>query len=247
MAGGPVRKRPASAAPPSSPPQKRARKSAAASGSLPMSVQPWYANYAGGSNDLYRKYMDYEWGVPIEGRGRSQDNKLFEVLSLEGAQAGLSWDTILKKREAYRRAFDGFDIQKVARYGPGKVTALLNSSAQGAESIVKNRAKIVSVLSNAKECLKVAEEFGSLSDYVWSFVGGRPRQNRWKQRQDIPNDTEDARLMSRDMKRRGFSFVGPTVCYSFMQSVGMVNDHVAGTAQWQRVHGIVERRFGASA
>jgi len=188
--------------------------------------------------------MDYEWGVPIKGRGRGRDNKLFEVLCLEGAQAGLSWDTILKKREAYHRAFDGFDIATVAGYGPRRITALVNSPGEGSGVIVKNRAKIQSVVNNAKACLAVAEEFGSLSDYLWSFVGGRPKENRWRQREDIPAETEDARVMSRDMKRRGFSFVGPTVCYSFMQSVGMVNDHVLGTPQWRRVQAIVTRRFG---
>jgi len=191
--------------------------------------------------------MDYEWGVPIKGKGRSKDNKLFELISLEGAQAGLSWDIILKKREAYRRAFEGFDILRVSSYGPRRVADLLSSPTEGTEAIVKNRAKVQSVVGNAKVCIEVAEEFGSLSNYLWSFVGGRPQENHWRRMEDIPAETEEARAMSRDMKRRGFSFVGPTVCYSLMQSVGMVNDHVAGSPQWLRVREIVARRFGAAA
>lgn len=203
----------------------------------------WYESFAGGLAPHYQAYMDKEWGVPIYAAGCRCDNKLFEMISLEGAQAGLSWDTILKKRQAYRRDFEGFDIAKVADFGPTRVKALLASPGEGAEVIVRNRAKIESVVRNARLCLEVAKEHGSLCKFLWSFVGGRPIENCWQQKSDIPADTEAARKMSKELKRLGFGFVGPKVCYSFMQSVGMVNDHPAGTPQWHRVRQIVAKRF----
>mmetsp|Transcript_89705 Transcript_89705/g.159406 ORF Transcript_89705/g.159406 Transcript_89705/m.159406 type:complete len:256 (-) Transcript_89705:18-785(-) len=229
-----VRKRPATSLQ-ASPARKRAR---VAEGLA------WYETYAGGHAEYYRHYMDKEWGVPVHGPGRSCDRKLFEMLSLEGAQAGLSWDTILRKREAYRRAFDGFDIATVAAYTPKKVAELVKSKGEGSEVIVKNRAKIESVVRNAKLCLEAADEYGSLCKFLWSFVGGRPKVNRWRRKEDLPIDTSEARAMSKEMKRRGFGFVGPTICYSLMQSVGMVNDHPVSTPQWQRVNDIVVKRFG---
>ncbi|CAJ1399717.1 unnamed protein product [Effrenium voratum] len=206
-------------------------------------TKAWYESYAGGKADYYQRYMDKEWGVPIFGRGRSRDNKLFEMLTLEGAQAGLSWDTILRKRQAYREAFDNFDIAKVAAYSPKKVNALLKSPGEGSAVIVKNRAKIASTLHNAKLCQAAAEEHGSFCKFLWSFVGGRPKVNRWKNAKSIPVVTPEAQLMSRELKKRGFGFVGPTICYALMQSVGMVNDHPVTTPQWRRVNDLVKRQI----
>ncbi|CAK9034026.1 unnamed protein product [Durusdinium trenchii] len=216
---------------------------------LKASEGSWYEAYAGATADYYKKYMDKEWGVPIHGPGRSRDNKLFEMLSLEGAQAGLSWDCILRKRQAYRRAFDHFDLPTVAvgspqAYSPKKVNLLMKSPGSGSEVIVKNRAKIESVLKNAKLCLEAAEEYGSFTKFLWSFVKGKPKVNRWKTSKQIPVVTKEAIAMSKELKRRNFGFVGPTVCYALMQSVGMVNDHPVNTPQWKRVNAIVERRFG---
>jgi len=208
--------------------------------------EPWYSGYAGGRGPHYQHYMDREWGMPIQGPGRSRDNKLFEMLSLEGAQAGLSWDTILKKREAYRRAFDNFDIAVVAAYTERKVEALLNSPGEGNDAIVRNRGKIKSVVANARCCLQVAEEHGSLCNFLWSFVGGRPKENRWKNPKDIPAITEESKTMSKTLKKQGFRFVGPSICYAFMQSTGMVNDHPVNTPQWERVHRFVTSRYEPS-
>jgi DNA-3-methyladenine glycosylase I len=166
-------------------------------------------------NALQRAYHDREWGVPVH-----DDRPLFEFLILEGAQAGLSWDTILKKRENYRRAFAGFDARRVARFGRRERTALLTD-----EGIVRNRLKIDAAISNAARFLEVQREFGSFARYVWQFVGGRPKQNRWTRASDVPAATPEASAMSRDLRRRGFRFVGPTICYAFMQATGMVNDH----------------------
>ncbi|CAE7713138.1 guaA [Symbiodinium sp. CCMP2456] len=232
-----AKKRPA-ASPASSPASKRRRAG--------DEETAWYESYVGGTADYYRRYMDKEWGVPIYGPGRSRDNKLFELLTLEGAQAGLSWDTILRKREAYRRCFDGFDIATVAAYTPAKVKALLNSPGEGSEVIVKNRAKIESTVRNAKLCQEAAAEYGSFGKFMWSFVGGRPKVNRWKSKKAIPDITPEAVTMSKELKRRGFVFVGPTVCYALMQSTGMVNDHPVSSWQWRRVNEIVTRRFGKS-
>jgi DNA-3-methyladenine glycosylase I len=165
---------------------------------------------------LYLTYHDQEWGVPSH-----DDRHLFELVVLEGAQAGLSWVTILRKREAYRRAFAGFDAERVARFGRGDVDRLL-----GDPGIVRNRLKVESAVANARAVVAVREEAGSLDAYLWGFVDGRPRRNRFRTLADIPAETIESRAMSRDLKRRGFRFVGPTICYAFMQAAGLVNDHV---------------------
>jgi DNA-3-methyladenine glycosylase I len=170
----------------------------------------------------YLRYHDEEWGVPVH-----DDMHLFEMLALEGAQAGLSWSTILHKRDGYRRAFAGFDPVKVARFSPAKVERLLQDP-----SIVRNRLKVASAVQNAKAVLDVQRDDGSLDTYLWSFVDGTPKRNRWRGTGDIPAETEESRSMSKDMKRRGFRFVGPTVCYAFMQATGMVNDHVPDCFRW---------------
>jgi len=169
-----------------------------------------------GTDPLFIAYHDEEWGVPIH-----DDRVLFEFLVLEGAQAGLSWSTILRKRDAYRRAFDRFDPRKVARYEKRKVASLLRDAG-----IVRNRAKIASAIKNAKAFLDVQAEFGSFDAYQWRFVNGRPIQNRWRAEGDIPPRSAQSDAMSDDLKRRGFSFVGSTIIYAHMQAVGMVNDHV---------------------
>ena len=161
-------------------------------------------------------YHDAEWGVPVR-----DDRVLFEFLTLEGAQAGLNWLTILQKRQEYRAAFAGFDPDKVARFDGRIRRSLLRNPG-----IVRNRLKIDSVITNATAILKVQEEVGSLSEYVWRFVGGKPIVNAWASLREIPSQTSESRQMSKDMKNRGFAFVGPTTCYAFMQAVGMVNDHV---------------------
>lgn len=168
-----------------------------------------------GTDPLSVAYHDEEWGVPVR-----DDRTLFEFLILEGAQAGLSWTTILRKRPAYRRAFDGFQPERVARYDEAKVAALLADPG-----IVRNRAKVHAAVQNARAFLAVQEEFGSFADYAWRFVGGRPLVNRWASPAEIPAQTPESEAMSRDLRRRGFTFVGPTICYAFMQAVGMVNDH----------------------
>lgn len=160
-------------------------------------------------------YHDSEWGIPVH-----DDRRLFEFLILEGAQAGLSWETILKKRDAYRRAFDNFDPRRVARYSPARVKALMNDPG-----IVRNRVKIESAILNAKAFLLVQKEFGSFDKYVWSFVGGQPKVNHWQTIKEIPSMSPQSDALSRDLRRRGFKFVGATICYAFMQAVGMVNDH----------------------
>jgi DNA-3-methyladenine glycosylase I len=161
-------------------------------------------------------YHDIEWGVPVH-----DDRVLFEFLTLEGAQAGLSWSTILKKRENYRRAFDGFDPERVARFTSKRVDRLLADPG-----IVRHRGKIESTVSNAKAFLEVQREFGSFDRYTWRFVDGTPRANQWPTLRDIPARTSESDALSKDLKRRGFRFVGSTICYAFMQAVGMVNDHV---------------------
>jgi len=162
------------------------------------------------------RYHDEEWGVPVH-----DDRRLFEFLILEGAQAGLSWSTILNKRENYRRAFDGFDPERIARYDRRKVRQLLADAG-----IVRNKLKVASAIENAKAFLRVQEEFGSFDRYLWQFVGGKPRVNEWKSSR-MPAQTTESDAMSKDLKRRGFKFVGSTICYAFMQAVGMVNDHAA--------------------
>ena len=166
--------------------------------------------------DGYVAYHDQEWGVPVH-----DERLLFEFLILEGAQAGLSWATILKKRENYREAFDGFDPQVVARYNARKQASLMANPG-----IVRNRLKIASAVANAKAFLAVQEELGTFDRYIWSFVGGQPRQNAWQSMKSVPARTAESDAMSKDLKRRGFRFVGSTICYAFMQAVGMVNDHV---------------------
>jgi DNA-3-methyladenine glycosylase I len=174
---------------------------------------------------LYVAYHDEEWGVPLR-----DDRHLFELLVLEGAQAGLSWSTILRKREGYRAAFAGFDPEAVARFGPGDVERLL-----GDPRIVRNRLKVESAVANARATLAVQEDSGSLGAYLWSFVGGAPLQNRWRTLGEIPAETSESRAMSKDLKRIGFRFVGPTVCYAFMQAAGLVNDHVVSCFRYREV------------
>ena len=174
------------------------------------------------SDPLYVAYHDDEWGVPSR-----DDRHLFEMLVLEGAQAGLSWSTILRKREGYRRAFAGFDVEAVAKFGPKDVERLLADPG-----IVRNRLKIESAIASAKAALALDEE---LSDYLWSFVGGKPKVNRWRTLGELPAQTDESLAMSRDLKRRGFRFVGPTVCYAFMQAAGLVNDHVVDCFRYREL------------
>jgi DNA-3-methyladenine glycosylase I len=169
-----------------------------------------------GSDPLYIQYHDAEWGVPLH-----DDQKLFEFLVLEGAQAGLSWLTILRKRENYRRAFDNFDPDKVARYDDRKITRLLNDPG-----IVRNRSKVHSAVENARSFLRVQDEFGSFDRYLWQFVGDKPIVNRWKVLSEIPAKTPLSESISRDLIKRGFRFVGPTIVYAHMQATGMVQDHL---------------------
>jgi DNA-3-methyladenine glycosylase I len=169
-----------------------------------------------GSDPLYLAYHDKEWGVPLR-----DDRALFEMLMLEGAQAGLSWITILRKRENYRRAFDGFDAEKIARYTPRRIEKLMRD-----EGIVRNRLKIEGVVLSARAYLAMRKEGGGLSEFLWGFVGGKPIVNRLRPGDAIPAETEVSRSLSKELKRRGFKFVGPTIIYAFMQAVGMVNDHL---------------------
>jgi DNA-3-methyladenine glycosylase I len=181
-----------------------------------------------GTNDPEMlRYHDEEWGAPIH-----DDRRLFEMLVLEGAQAGLSWSTILHRREHYRRALDGFDPAKVAAYAEKDVERLL-----GEPGVIRNRRKIESAVNNARRLLEVQREFGSFDAYIWGFVGGRPRVNRFTSFREMPAETEESRAMSADLKRRGFSFVGPTICYAYMQSVGMVNDHLVACYRHRELGG----------
>lgn len=173
---------------------------------------------------LYIKYHDEEWGEPVH-----NDRLLFEFLSLEGAQAGLSWITILKRRENYKKAFDNFDINKIAKYSDKDIEKLLKN-----EGIIRNRLKVNSVVKNAKATLKVIEEFGSLDSYIWGFVYGKPILNKFKSISEVPAQSAISQKMSKDLKKRGFSFVGPTICYAFMQAVGMVNDHTADCFKYKQ-------------
>ena len=178
-------------------------------------------------NDLAIAYHDAEWGVPLH-----DDQGLFEFLVLEGAQAGLSWDTILRKREAYRKAFDNFDPAKVARYSEAKIEKLLQN-----EGIIRNRLKVASAVSNAKAFLKVQKEFGSFDAYIWNFVGGKPIVNKWNDISQIPAKTHISDAISKDMKNRGFKFVGSTIMYAHMQATGMVNDHLMSCFRYKEVKG----------
>ncbi len=178
-----------------------------------------------GTDPLYNLYHDTEWGVPVH-----NDRKLFEMLNLEGAQAGLSWITILRKRENYRKAFDNFDPKKIVKYNVKKISSLMKN-----EGIVRNQLKINSVVSNAKAFLEVQKEFGSFDRYIWQYVGGKPIVNKRKSIKDIPPKTIEAETMSKDLKRRGFRFVGPTICYAFMQACGLVNDHEVKCFRYKQV------------
>ncbi|MBM3286235.1 MAG: DNA-3-methyladenine glycosylase I [Candidatus Eisenbacteria bacterium] len=178
-----------------------------------------------GADPLAIAYHDSEWGVPVH-----DDRKHFEFLVLDGAQAGLSWITILRKRENYRKAFDGFDPRKVARYGARKRRSLLADPG-----IVRNRLKIEAAIAGAKAFLKVQKEFGSFDAYIWGFVAGRSKRNAWRSLSEIPTKTAESEAMSKDLMRRGFRFVGPTICYAYMQAAGLVNDHVVDCSRYRAV------------
>ena len=196
---------------------------------LPDSRCPWPMD------DLYRAYHDSEWGVPLH-----EDRALFEFLALEGAQAGLSWHLILKKRPAYRVAFDQFDPEKVARYTPAKISRLL-----GNPGIVRNRLKIAATVNNARAFLAVREEFGSFDRYIWRFVEGRPLIHHYRSMKEVPARTRESDAMSQDLKQRGFSFVGSTICYAHMQATGMVNDHLVGCFRHKELGGRLPARARA--
>lgn len=183
------------------------------------------------STELYQQYHDQEWGVPVH-----DDRLLFEFLILEGAQAGLSWETILNKREHYRKAFDGFDPHRVAAYSQEKVESLLENPG-----IIRNRLKVNAAVTNARQFLEVQQAFGSFDRYIWSFVEGRTIVNRWQALADIPASTPESAAMSKDLKRRGFKFVGETICYAYMQAVGMVNDHLVDCFRYKEINQLMER------
>ncbi|MCP3978902.1 MAG: DNA-3-methyladenine glycosylase I [bacterium] len=178
-----------------------------------------------GEDPLYVAYHDEEWGVP-----QRDENRLFEKLTLEGAQAGLSWITILRKRDAYRKAFSGFDPAKIARFDRRKIERLMNN-----EGIVRNRLKIESAIKNARVVLKIQDEHGGLVPFLWGFVGGKTKVNRFKTMQDLPAKTAQSEALSRELRRRGMNFVGPTICYALMQATGMVNDHVTSCFRWKQL------------
>jgi DNA-3-methyladenine glycosylase I len=184
------------------------------------------------SDERSIRYHDEEWGVPTH-----DDKTLFEFLILEGAQAGLSWDTILKKRENYRAAFDRFDPNKVARYDRRKTQALMNNAG-----VIRNRLKIASAVQNAKAFLKVQEDFGSFNAYVWQFTGGAPIVKSRRSSKEVPASTPESDAMSKDLKKRGFSFVGTTICYAFMQAVGMVNDHLTTCFRYSQLNSRQRKR-----
>ena len=176
---------------------------------------------------LMQSYHDAEWGVP-----KHDDRRLFEDIVLDGAQAGLSWATILRKRENYRKAFDNFDVRKIARYTERKIQSLMHD-----EGIIRNRLKIESAVKNARACAKIQDEFGTFDTYLWKFVDGTAIINRWKSLQEIPVRTKESDAMSKDLNRRGFTFVGSTICYAFMQAVGMANDHIVGCYRHDELSG----------
>lgn len=171
------------------------------------------------------EYHDTEWGVPVH-----DDSKLFEFLVLDAAQAGLSWLTVLKKRESYRKAFRQFDPEKVERFGKRDMVRLMNDAG-----IIRNRLKIESAVANAKALIEVQKEFGSFDSYIWGFTGGKTIRNRWKNTGQLPAESEESRAMSKDMKKRGFKFCGPVICYAFMQAAGMVNDHLVHCFRYREV------------
>jgi DNA-3-methyladenine glycosylase I len=182
-------------------------------------------SWANPQNDLYIKYHDEEWGVPLH-----DDNKLFEAITLDGAQAGLSWATILKKRENYRKAYDNFDPKKVAKYSEEKILGLLQDAG-----IVRNKLKVRSSVKNAKVFLEIQKEFGSFDKYLWGFVNGKPIKNKFKSEKDLPAKTELSDKLSKDLKKRGMSFVGSTIIYAMMQAVGLVNDHQGDCFRYDQV------------
>ena len=190
------------------------------------SISPTLTRCSWPHDDLSIRYHDEEWGTPAH-----DDAVLFEFLILEGAQAGLSWDTILKKRENYRAAFNNFDPQKIAGYDRRKIQTLMNNAG-----IIRNRLKIASTVQNAKAFLKVQKDFGSFDAYIWQFVGGSPRVNAWRSSKHVPASTAESDAMSKDLKKRGFSFVGSTICYAFMQATGMVNDHLTSCFRYSQLH-----------
>ena len=192
---------------------------------MPPDRCPWAT-----SDPAYVAYHDEEWGVPLH-----DDRRLFEMLVLEGVQAGLSWLTILKRRENYRRAFDGFDPRVVARYGDTEIARLLADAG-----IIRNRLKVRSAVTNARAFLKVQEQFGSFDRYIWDFVGSRPVQNAWTSLDELPARTALSDKLSKDLKARGFSFVGSTICYAHMQATGMVNDHLVGCFRHRAVQRLAE-------
>ena len=176
--------------------------------------------------ELYEQYHDEEWGVPCY-----DETKLFEFLTLEGAQAGLSWTTILNKREGYRAAFDNFDYKRIARYTPKRIEKLIQNP-----NIIRNKLKINSTISNAQYFLEVQAEYGCFADYLWQFVDGKPIQNKWKTMQQVPATNKESDAMSKDMKKRGFKFVGSTICYAYMQAMGLVNDHTINCFRHSQVN-----------
>lgn len=193
--------------------------------------------WLGAPDPLMEAYHDKEWGVPVH-----DDHRHFEFLLLEGAQAGLSWRTVLQRREGYRRAFAGFDPQKVARFTPARVEKLLADSG-----IIRNRAKVASAVANARAFLKVQEEFGSFDAFIWSFVGGRTRVNVWRSLKQIPAKTKESEALSKELVRRGFRFVGPTIVYSHMQACGLVNDHLVSCSRYRELASLAGRPASRAA
>lgn len=189
-----------------------------------MTAMPHRCGWAG-PDQIYIDYHDHEWGVPLY-----DDQRLFEFLILEGAQAGLSWITILKKREAYRKALHDFDAEKIARFSRTRIERLMQNSA-----IIRNRLKLEATVDNARAFLELREQHDSFSDYIWQFVDGRPVQNKWKTDKQVPASTKQSETMSKELKRLGFRFVGPTICYAYMQATGMVNDHITSCYRHKQV------------
>jgi len=179
-----------------------------------------------GKDPLMITYHDEEWGTPLH-----DDRKLFEFMVLDAFQAGLSWSTVLKKRENFRKAFDNFQPEIIADYSDVKIESLLNDAG-----IIRNRRKIMATVTNAQKFLKIKEEFGTFDKYIWQFTGGKTKMNRWKNLSDLPASSPESDAMSRDLKKRGFKFVGTTICYAFMQAAGMVNDHMAYCKRWQEIN-----------
>lgn len=193
-----------------------------------MPISPPPRCHWAGSNPLMITYHDQEWGVPVH-----DDRKLFELLILEGAQAGLTWQTVLNKRETYRKAFDHFDANKIASYREPEIKRLLADPG-----IIRNRLKVAAAIANAKAFLQAQQECGSFSNYLWHFVGGQPIDHKIKTKEDVPCRTKESEAMSRDLLKRGFKFVGPTICYAFMQAVGMVNDHERSCFRYREIVGL---------